>query len=64
MNAHYLPINNHAGHPPNLNSLLHLLQGQVTSKWYQFGLALGVSNMILDQLTEYSEEDSLVEVLA
>jgi hypothetical protein len=54
----------HADCPPNLNSLLqHLLHGQVTSKWYQFGLALGVPKEILNQLTDYSEEDSLVELL-
>ena len=50
-------------HPLDLNSLLTLLQGHVTSKWYQFGLALGVPKKILDQLINYSEEDSLVEVL-
>ena len=46
-----------------MNSLLIFLKGQVTSKWYQFGLALGVPRNMLDQLTDYSEEDSLVELL-
>ena len=51
-------------HPPNLSSLLHVLQGQVaSSKWYLLGLALGVPKIILDQLVDYSEGDSLVEVL-
>ena len=35
----------------------------MTSKWHQFGLTLGVPRKILDQLTDYSEEDSLIEVL-
>ena len=59
--SNYCIIN--LGHPPDLNSLLHLLQGQVTSKWIEFGQALGVPKKILDQLTDYSEEDGLVEVL-
>ena len=67
MSSHNIEINVdimfHSDYPLNLNSLLHMLQGQMTSKWYLFGLALGVPKMILDQLTDYSEEDSLVEVL-
>ena len=49
--------------PPTLSSLLHELQGQTTSQWYQFGLALGVPKEILEQLTNYSEEDCIVELL-
>lgn len=41
-----------------------MLKGQaISSKWYHFGIALGVPKKILDQLTDYSKEDSLVEVL-
>ena len=49
--------------PLDLNSLLHKLQGQVTSQWYQFGLAIGVPINILEQFNHHSEEDCLVEVL-
>lgn len=54
----------HIDHPPELNSLLKILKRrEITSKWYQFGSALGVPKKILDQLTDYSEEDCLVELL-
>ena len=56
-------LNIYADHPPDLNSLLHTLKGKISSNWYNFGLALGVPKAILDQLLDYSEEDSLIEVL-
>ena len=46
--------------PLNLNSLIHKLQGQVNTQWYQFGLVIGVPQEILEQ---YSECDHVVEVL-
>ena len=49
--------------PLNLNSLIHKLQGQVNTQWYQFGLAIGVPQEILEQLNHYSEYDCVVEVL-
>ena len=49
--------------PLNLNSLIHKLQGQVNTQWYQFGLAIGVPEEILGQLNHYSECDRVVEVL-
>ena len=43
-------------------SLVHALQGQVSSKWYSFGLAIGVPKQVLNQLKHDSDEDCLVEV--
>ena len=47
----------------DLNSLVYTLRGQVSSKWYPFGLAIGVPKQILDQLKHYPDEECLVEVL-
>lgn len=47
----------------DVSSLLHALQGQISSKWYSFGLAIGVPKQILNQLKHYSDEECLVEVL-
>ena len=49
--------------PLDLNSLLHKLQGQVSSQWYLFGLAIGVPIDVLKQFIHYSEQDCLVEPL-
>ena len=43
-------------------TLLHELGGQVASKWYSFGLALGVSKQFLNQQNHQSDEECLVEV--
>ena len=58
-------INYYLGETPicDLNSLLHTLQRQISSKWYSFGLALGVPKEMLNQLKDYSDEECLVEVL-
>lgn len=42
---------------------MRILKGQITSKWYQFGVALGIPQTTLEQLTNYNEEDSLIELL-
>ena len=47
----------------NLDNLVYTLQGEVSSKWYSFGLALGLPKEILNQLKDYSTEECLVEVL-
>ena len=44
------------------NILIHL-RGRVTFKWYKFGIALGVSSKILEQLEGSLDEDALTEVL-
>ena len=47
----------------DLNSLVHALQGQFSSKWYSFGLAIGVPKEMLNQLKHHSDDGCLVEVL-
>jgi hypothetical protein len=44
-------------------SLVDALRGQVSSKWYTFGLALGVPKQLLNQLEHHSDEECLIEVL-
>ena len=44
----------------NLDSLLIQLRIQVTPKWYQFGVAIGVPE---DLLQQYSADESLIEIL-
>ena len=46
-----------------LSNLIQKLKGQITTQWYPFGLELGVSKDILDQLDSYSDEDRTVEIL-
>ena len=53
----------YAGISLNLDSLLIQLQGKVTRKWYQFGVALGVEKEILDRYLKYLPEQSIVEIL-
>ncbi len=45
------------------HSLVRALRGQVSSKWYTFGLALGVPKQLLNHLEHHSDEECLVEVL-
>ena len=47
----------------NLDCLLIQLRSQVTSKWHQFGLAVGISKEILDQYANYPPGECIVEVL-
>ena len=47
----------------NLDSLLIQLQGKVTPKWYQFGVALGIEKEILDRYLNYPPEQGIVEIL-
>ena len=47
----------------DLNNLVYILQGQVSSQWYSFGLALGAPKEMLNQLKYHSNEECLVEVL-
>ena len=46
-----------------LDSLLIQLRSQVTSKWYKFGLALGIAENILDKYVGYPSEECIVEML-
>ena len=55
-----------SGDTPSSNlkhSLVCALQGQVSSKWYSFGLALGVPKEFLNQLKCDSDEECLGEAL-
>ena len=65
MDIIFIRANDCADKPPNLDSLVHTLKGQITSKWYQFGVALGVPQTTLEQLMNHcnSEQDSLIELL-
>ena len=46
----------------NLDNFLIQVRTQLTSKWYQFGLALGVDKDILNKYSEFPPEESIVEV--
>ena len=39
------------------------IRDQVTPKWYQFGLAIGINKEILDEFSKFPPEESIVEVL-
>ena len=39
------------------------LRSQVTPKWYQFGLVVGIDKKVLDRYTSYSPEVCIIEVL-
>ena len=56
---------NRLGETPicNLNNLVYTLRGQISSKWYSFGLTLGVPKEMLNQLKHHSDEEYLIEVL-
>ena len=47
----------------NLDTLLIQLRSQVTSKWYELGLAVGMESATLDKLSKYPSEQCMVEVL-
>ena len=46
----------------DLDNLLIQLRTQVTPSWYQFGLALGVDNDVLNKYSKCPQEESLVEL--
>ena len=46
----------------DLDNFLMQLRTQLTPKWYQFGLALGVDKDILKKYSECPPEESIVEV--
>ena len=49
----------------DLNSLVHALRGPFSSKWYSFGLAIGLPKDILNHIKHHSDSDEecLIEVL-
>ena len=47
----------------NLDSLLIQLRVQVTPKWHQFGIAIGMPEDLLQQYSSYPADERLIEVL-
>ena len=47
----------------DLNNLLHQIGTEVASKWYQLGIAVGISEEMLDECSNCSPEEAVVEVL-
>ena len=39
------------------------IRDQVTPKWYQFGLAVGINREILNEFSNFPPEECIVEVL-
>ena len=46
-----------------LDSLLIQLRPEVTPIWYQFGVALGIPEEVLNNCVGYPDEECIVEVL-
>ena len=46
----------------DLDNLLIRVRTQVTPKWYQFGLALGVDKDVLNKFCACPQEESIVEL--
>ena len=46
----------------NLDTLLIQIRHEVTPKWYQFGLAIGINKEILDEFSNFTPEECIVEV--
>ena len=46
----------------DLDNLLINLRSEVTPKWHQFGVAVGMSEEILKKYFNYSPEECIVEV--
>jgi hypothetical protein len=47
----------------NLNTMLIQISSHINSKWYQFGLAIGVPKEVVDNFLGYPTEQCIVEVL-
>ena len=46
----------------NLDNLLIQIRHEVTPKWYQFGLAIGINKETLDGFSNFTPEECIVEV--
>ena len=49
--------------PLDLNNLLHQIGTEVASKWYQLGIAVGISEEMLNKCSNRTPEEAVVEVL-
>ena len=49
--------------PLDLNNLLHQIGSEISPKWYQFGIAVGISEEMLDECSNHTPEEAIVEVL-
>ena len=47
----------------NLDSLLLQIRHEITPKWYQFGLAIGINKETLNEFSNFPPEECIVEVL-
>ena len=47
----------------DLDTLLIQLRSEVTHKWREFGLAVGLAEDLLDKYSKYPPEECIVEVL-
>ena len=46
-----------------MDTLLIKIKAQVTPKWYQFGVAAGISKETLDEFATFPPEESIVEIV-
>ena len=46
----------------NLDNLLIQIREEVTPKWYQFGLAIGINKETLNQFSNFTPEECIVEI--
>jgi hypothetical protein len=49
--------------PLDLNNLLELIGSDVASEWYQLGRTVGISEEMLDECSNRSPREAVVEVL-
>ena len=49
--------------PLDLNNLLNHIGSEIASKWYQLGMAVGISEEILDECSNHTPQEAVVEVL-